>query len=940
MNMKNRLLFSFGVAFFALLLLTTCKKAPADKPFSVEFEKYSLPNGLEVVLHLDTSDPIVSTAIMYHVGSSREETGKTGFAHLFEHMLFQESENIPQDQFFKKIQNVGGTLNGFTSNDVTTYFEVVPKNALELVLWMESDRMGYFINTVTQNAFAVQQNVVQNEKRQGVDNVPYGHTDYVIDKNLFPEGHPYNWQVIGEMADLQKATVEDVRAFYDKFYGPNNATLVLAGDFDRDSAKALVEKYFGEIKSHGEVAVRQPMPVVLPESIRLFHEDNFATVPEITVVWPTPEEYNKDSYALTYLARILAEGKKAPLYKVLVKEKQLTSDVNAYNYSMELAGRFTLSMRANEGKSLAEIEEGVKEAFRLFEEEAINQNDIDRIRALIETNFYNGINNVFNKSLQLAFYNTFRDDPGFIVTDLENYKSVTIEDVMRVYNTYIKDKPTVVTSFVPKGKQELMAANSVPAGIVEENIASATKVNIENVAATSPIDKTPSLIDRSKEPAIGGDPAVKVPEIWKAELNNGLKIRGIQHDELPVVTFELAIDGGFFLDDPARPGAANLITDMMSEGTKNKTPEQLEEEIELLGANINWYTTREEIVVNANCLSRNFTETLALVEEMLLQPRWDSVQFELAKVRTINQIEQREADPQYLTSNAIYKLLYGNDHIFANNVMGTKESVAELTMDDLKAFYEKCFSPSVARFNIAGNVTRDEVTCALNSLDTNRAKKDVDFPGYSVPEAPEKSGIYFINVPGAKQSVIYAGRISVPRTDPDYYSLTVMNYKLGGSFSGVLNLILREEKGYTYGARSFFSEMKNPAPFLASSSVRSDATMESVNIFKKSMEDYRNGISDEDMEFTRNSLIKSNLRRFETVNNLLSMLSAISKYDLPDDYVLLEERVVREMTAEQLKSLAQENIRPDQMIYVIAGDAATQMKPLERIGFGKPVLIN
>ncbi|HEX2393698.1 MAG TPA: pitrilysin family protein [Bacteroidales bacterium] len=938
--MKKRLFFQSGIVVLALFLLATCKKAPTEKPFTIEYEKYSLPNGLEVVLHQDTSDPIVSTAIMYHVGSSREEPGKTGFAHLFEHMLFQESENIPQDQFFRKIQNVGGTLNGFTNNDVTTYFEVVPKNALELVLWMESDRMGFFINTVTQNAFAVQQNVVQNEKRQGVDNVPYGHTDYVIDKNLFPEGHPYNWQVIGEMADLQKATVEDVRAFYDKFYGPNNATLVLAGDFDKDSVKTLVEKYFGEIKPHGEVAVRQPMPVVLPESKRLFHEDNFATVPEITIVWPSAEEYNKDSYALTYLARILAEGKKAPMYRVLVKDKQLTSETNAFNYTMELAGRFTMSMRANEGKSLAEIESGVKEAFKLFEEEGITQKDIDRVRALVETDFYNGINNVFIKSLQLAFYNTFTDNPGFIEQDLANYKNVTIEDVMRVYNTYIKDKPMVVTSFVPRGKQSLMAENSVPAGVVEESITSSGQVKIENVVATNPVEKTSSAIDRSKEPEVGSDPLINVPEIWSAELSNGLKVRGIQHDELPLVTFELAIDGGFYLDDPSKPGAANLITDMMPEGTKNKTPEQLEEEIELLGANINWYTTREEIVVNANCLSRNFTETLALVEEMLLQPRWDSTQFELAKVRTINQLEQREADPQYLAQKAFYKLLYGDQHIFSNDIAGTKETVAEITIDDLKAYYNRCFSPSVSRFNIAGNVTRDEVTSALNSLEENWKKKEVEFPEYTVPEGPQKSTIYFINVPGAKQSVIYAGRLSVPRTDPNYFALTVMNYKLGGSFSGNLNLILREEKGFTYGARSSFSEMKNPAPFFANSSVRSDATFESVGIFKKSMEDYRNGISDEEMEFTRNSLVKSNLRRFETINNLLSMLSAISKYNLPEDYVLKEEKIVREMTVDQHKSLAQNYIKPDQMIYVIAGDADTQLKPLERIGYGKPVMLN
>jgi len=937
--MNKKYFFHLSSSFLVLMLIFSGCSKSKEKKLSIEFEKYTLPNGLEVVLHMDKSDPIVSTAIMYHVGSSREETGKTGFAHLFEHMLFQESEDIPQDQFFKKIQNAGGTLNGFTTNDITTYFEVVPRNALELVLWMESDRMGYFINTVTQDAFAVQQNVVQNEKRQSVDNVPYGHTEYIVDKNLFPQGHPYSWQVIGEMADLQKATVEDVKTFYNKFYGPNNATLVLAGDFDKDSVKVLVEKYFGEIKSHGEVPERTAVPVTLQESKRLFHEDNFATVPELTMVWPTVEDYSKDAYPLTFLARILSEGKKATLYKVLVKDKQLTSEVNAYNYAMELAGKFTISMRANEGHSLAELEKGVAEAMQLFEKDGITQNDVDRIKALIETDFYNGINNVYMKSLQLAFYNTFKNDPGFIEKDIENYKAVTISDVMRVYNSYIKGKSCIVTSFVPKGQSALMAENSVNAGIIEENINEATQVDIKAPTKPETIQKTPSAIDRSREPTVGPDPSVKIPDVWETKLSNGLKVYGIQHDELPIVTFELAIDGGLFLDDTAKPGVANLITDVMMEGTMNKTPEQLEEEIELLGASIKWYTTREEIVVNANCLSRNFIKTLALVEEMLLQPRWDKEQFDLAKIRTINDLEQREADPQYIASSAIYTLLYGKNHIFSNNILGNKKSVAKISLDDLKSFYEKNFSPSISRFNIAGNVTHEEVTKALASIDSKWKDKVVTFPTYATPMDTKRSVIYFIDVPGAKQSVIYAGCLSIPRTNPEYFDLTVMNNKLGGSFNGQLNMILREEKGYTYGARSSFGEMKNPAPFLASSSVRSDATFESVSIFKNTMEKYREGISNDDLLFTKNSLIKSNMRRFETINSLLSMLSSISKYNLPVDYVLKEEDVVKNMTLDRHKQLAMQYIKPDQMFYVVAGDASTQMKSLSKIGFGEPVVL-
>ncbi len=295
-----------------------------DKPsLKIDYEKYKLKNGLEVILHSDNSDPIVAVAIFYHVGSNREEKGRTGFAHLFEHILFQESQHVGQDQFFKKIQGVGGTLNGFTTQDFTGYFEIVPRNNLEMCLWLESDRMGYLLPTVTPAAFANQQDVVQNEKRQSYDNRPYGHTNYVIHKLLFPENHPYNWQVIGSFEDLKNATVEDVRQFFQKWYGPNNATLVVAGDFDKAQAQKWVEKYFGELKSPRPVPDSKPMPVSLEKTQRAFHEDNFARSPELTMTFPTVQQYHKDAYALSLLGELLSDGKKAPLYKVIVEEKRL-----------------------------------------------------------------------------------------------------------------------------------------------------------------------------------------------------------------------------------------------------------------------------------------------------------------------------------------------------------------------------------------------------------------------------------------------------------------------------------------------------------------------------------------------------------------------------------------------------------------------------------------
>ena len=565
--------------------------------------------------------------------------------------------------------------------------------------------------------------------------------------------------------------------------------------------------------------------------------------------------------------------------------------------------------------------------------------DVERVKAKAETEFFNDINSVLSKSFQLAHYNTFKGDPGFIEKDLENIRAVTPEDVMRVYNTYVKDKPYVLTSFVPKGKPGLIALNSQEANVVEENIQEATKISQTETATEEAIRKTSSNIDRSVEPSTGEDPVINIPDIWNESLTNGLKVFGIEHTELPMVRFEITFDGGLLLDDPAKPGVANLISDMMMEGTKNKTPEELEEEIELLGAEFHMYTAREEIILTVNTLSRNYEKALKLAEEIILEPRWDEEQFELAKTRTINSIRQRSADPNHLAYTTFNKLAYGKDHIFANFTMGNEQSVNSITLEDLKTYYNKNMAPNISCFHIAGDVTKEEVLNSLKSLESKWQSRDVEFPVYKTPSGPENSKIYFVDVPGAKQSVIYIGYLALSRDNPEFYATTVMNYKLGGSFNGILNLILREEKGYTYGARSNFSESKEKGAFIASASVQSGATLESAQIFRDEMKKYREGLSPEDFKFTKNALIKSNARRFETLYSLTGLLKSISKYNLPTDYIKQEEEIIRNMTPEKHQELAQKYINPDKMIYVIVGDAATQLEPLEKLGYGKPVIV-
>ncbi|MDD7885253.1 pitrilysin family protein [Flavivirga sp. 57AJ16] len=904
---------------------------------SIDYEYYELDNGLKVVLHIDKSDPIVAVAIQYGVGSSREVLGKTGFAHLFEHMLFQESEHVPQDQFFKTIQDAGGSLNGGTVQDGTIYYETVPKNALETVLWMESDRMGYFINTVTQSSFVNQQEVVQNEKRMGVDNTPYGHTSYVIAKNIFPEGHPYSWPVLGELEDLKKATLKDVKEFYNKFYGPNNATLVIAGDFDVSQVKVMIEKYFGEIKKHGTNKRLKPQNVTINKVKRLYHEDNFATAPQLNMVWPTVEQYSKDSYALDFLSEILSNGKKSPLYQILVKNRKLTSAIGAQSNSGQIAGTFGIKITANDGVDLDRVEVAITDALKVFEETGITDAAVEGIKARLETAFYAGYMGVMGKAYALARYTDYTGDPGFFKKDLEHTMAITKEDVMAAYNKYVKDKPYVVTSFVPKGKLELAVSGSQKAAIVEEEITENVQTAIMDSA--NEVKKTPSKIDRSNAPEIGEAPPLKMPEIWAAGLDNGMKVYGIEKDELPIVNFSIVLDGGHLFDPEDKNGMANLFSNMMMQGTANKTPEELEKEIEHLGASITMNTHDESILMMVSTLKRNFSKTMALVQEVLMEPRWDREAFNRIATRIKNSIKQSGSKPDVIANSVYKKVLYGKDHPFARPINGTEETIDNITLADLKEFYNKNLSPSEARLHIVGAVSQSEVFSALDGFVAWKMK-EVDIPSFNTKNTRDKSTLYFVDVPNAKQSVIKIGYVAMSRTSADFYPAEVMNYNLGGNFSSRVNLILREEKGYAYYAETGFSKSRMPGTFTASTSVRTNTTKESVEILRDQISRYKDGISQEALIFTKNALINSNARRFETNYALLRMLQEISTYNLDFKYIEREESITNQMTLKRHKELINKYLDTSTMAYLVVGDANTQFQQFKHMGFDDVKLLD
>lgn len=940
--MKKTLIYSVALLFFA----SACQQAQESQDItetaelSVNYEKFVLDNGLEVVFHTDKSDPVVAVALTFHVGSAREKEGRTGFAHLFEHLLFLESENLGRGGLDKMSSRIGGSgANGSTSRDRTNYFQTVPKDALEKMIWAEADKLGYFINTVTEPVLAKEKQVVKNEKRQSYDNRAYGQTSYVIGKNLYPESHPYNWQVIGSLEDLQNATLADVKEFYNQWYVPNNATLVIAGDFDSAQAKEWVEKYFAEIPGGEEIKPLTAEEVQLTENKLLYYEDNFARLPEMRYTWTGAKYYHKDDYALDILTELLTDGKTSPFYQVLVEEKKVAPQVRMYSGNSELTGEISLIVRAYPGTDLNSVKSAVEQAFARFEDEGFTEADLQRVKAGKETGFYNGLSSVLGKAFQLAQYNIFAKDPGFIEKDIQNILVVSSQDVQNIYEKYIKDRNYIATSFVPEGQKELILEGSQLAEVVEEKIVQDAEEEV-NIPDEVTYERTPSSFDRTEEPPFGPAPEITTPEIWQAALNNGLDVIGIENRELPLIYFNLSLKGGLLLEDPDKVGVSNLLAKVMLKGTAEKTPEELELAIKELGANINIAANKESIEISGNTLARNYDKTINLVEEILLRPRWDSVEFELAKQQTLSNIAQQKGSPNVIASNEFYKLLYG-DHILSNNVLGTENSVSSIILQDLKNYYQNNISPAVATFHVVGAATDEKIKSSLAGLEEKWKQKPVEFPAYKLPETIDSAKIYFYDVPDAKQSVFHFGYLGIPETDPDFYPATVMNYILGGgSFASRLTQELREGKGYTYGIRSSFNGSEMPGPFLISSGVRSNITLEAAALVKEILRDYPTTYTADDLANTKSFMIKSNARALETYGAKLNMLKNISDYGWSADYLTQREQVVKDMTLEEVQELAKKYADPEKMIYVVVGDASTQLDRLEELGFGKPVLLN
>ncbi|GAA5218439.1 pitrilysin family protein [Corallincola platygyrae] len=891
------------------------------------YTKYKLDNGLTVLLHQDSSDPIVHVDVTYHVGSAREEVGKSGFAHFFEHMMFQGSKHVADEQHFRIISEAGGSLNGTTNSDRTNYYQTVPANQLEKVLWLESDRMGFLLEAVTQQKFEVQRDTVKNERAQRYDNAPYGLLYERVSEALYPVGHPYSWPTIGYVEDLDRVNVNDLKAFFLRWYGPNNATLTIGGDIDVEQTLAWVNKYFGPISAGPEVNNTPKTLVTLPETRYISMEDR-VHLPLIYLSFPTVYGRHADEAPLDLLAEILGGGKNSLFYQHLVKQGYAVQ-AGVSHPCQELACSFNLYALANPEKmpSLTDLEKVLRDAIADFERRGVTEDDLKKVQVQFEASTIFGLQSVSGKVSTLAFNETFAESPNQIARDLERYRAVTKEDVERVYKKYIKDKPAVVMSIVPHGQGQLIAAPdnfSLP----ERQLPEYPELD-ESQLSMRLVTET---FDRYQVPEAGPSPVVKVPESWHSALTNGIEVVGSQVDETPTVTLLLSIEGGPLLDPKDKAGLASFTAAMLNESTTQRSAEEMALALELLGSRISARASGRFTEIAVSSLSENLDATLALLEEKLFSPKFDQADFDRLKTQALQSLAQANKDPGALASRAQLQLLYGDQRIGLPD-RGTLASVQSITLDDVKAFYANHYSSAEAQLVVVGDMDRKAWLPKLQFL-ADWKGESVTFPSYQeFPDYLEPT-IYIVDLPGAAQSAIRVVRRAMPYdATGDYFKAGLMNFPLGGAFNSRINMNLREEKGFTYGARSSFSGGKTLGRFVVSTSVRKDVTGAALTEILRELANYSaNGVTKEELTFLRQSVSQSEALSYETPSQKAGFLRQMQTYGLTKDFATSQGHIVAEVSKQELDTLAQQWLSPDDMQILIVGDAQQILPQLTAMG--------
>lgn len=891
---------------------------------TIAYEKYQLENGLTVILHEDDSDPLVHVDVTYHVGSAREELGRSGFAHFFEHMMFQGSEHIADEQHFKIVTEAGGDLNGTTNRDRTNYYQTIPANQLERILWLESDRMGFLLGAVTQKKFEVQRDTVKNERAQRIDNQPYGLRSELTAEALYPVGHPYSWPTIGYIEDLERVGVEDLKQFFTRWYGPNNAVLTIGGSFDKTQVKQWVQKYFSEIPRGPNVQNIDKTPVYLKETRYITHEDQ-VHLPLIQETLPTVHVRHPDEAPLDVLADILGGGKTSLLYKNLVKSGDAVQALVAHPCN-ELACEFQIIALANprQTPNLNVLQQKIEASLLEFETRGVLDDDLQRTKASIEAGTIFGLQSVAGKVSLLAANETFHGEPDLVEENLARYNAVTSDDVLRVYKKYVKDKPSVVLSIVPKGASELAAQ--------QHNFDRPSRPSDAKSSLTAQPRKSTSSFDRTQFPPMGPAPVVNVPDYWQVQLDNGIDVFGIESYETPTVTISIAFEGGVLLDPVDKAGLASLTASIMNETTLNFSNEKMANELEKLGSSISISSGGRYTTLNISSLRKNLEATLALAQEKLLNPAFSNDDFQRLKARLIQSKNQQKNNPSTLAAQARGQVLFGENNRVSLLDTGSLETVNNLSLDDIKTYYSRFYTSAKASVVSVGAVSQKDILeklAFLNQLNDT----DYDIPGYlPFPEYNDQS-IFLVNKPDAVQSVIKI----VTRSNPydatgEYFTSQLMNFALGSAFNSRINLNLREEKSITYGASANFIGGKSLGWYEASADVIQDSTALAISEIFEEIKTYKNeGIKPEELTFMKNAYTQSDALEYETPASKAGFLRRLSAFGLSPDFKAQQLDIIKSMTVEKINNIAQKQLNPEHMQIIVVGNAEKIMPQLESL---------
>ncbi|MEO8823533.1 MAG: pitrilysin family protein [Ginsengibacter sp.] len=901
----------------------------SSKPV-IPFTKYVLPNGLTVIISEDHSDPVVHVDVTYHVGSAREEIGKSGFAHFFEHMMFEGSDHVADKEHFKIVTESGGTLNGSTNRDRTNYFETVPSNQLEKMLWLESDRMGFLLDAVTQQKFEIQRATVKNERGQNYDNRPYGLAGEVTSKALYPYGHPYSWLTIGYVEDLNRVSVNDLKNFFLRWYGPNNATLTIVGDVATKEVLANVVKYFGPIPRGPEVKPVQLPAVILGQTEFVSYIDNYAKLPMLRITYPTVPDFDKDMPALECLAEILGQGKTSFLYQNLVRNQKALR-ASASSDLDELAGTFSFSVIALPGHCLAEMKTLVDSSMKDFEKKGISDDDILKFKNGFESKLVNGLSSVAGKASRLAYFQTFTGNPNMIDKLMKMYENVSKEDVKRVYEKYIKNKPAVILSVLPKGKEELIAA--ADNFTIDSSHYERPDYGYDKLQYTKARDN----FDRSIIPPAGENPVVKVPDFWEKNIGNTIKTIGVENHEIPMVNLNVYLKGGNLPEQNnlSKVGVASLFASMMNEDTKNKTSEEMSLALEKLGSSIRVVNIMDAIVFSLQSLTKNLNETIDLLKEKILKPEFKEEAFDRLKKQLIANIHNSKSQASSVANVVFSRLNYGRDNILGYPDYGTEETVENITLSDIKNYYKNFISKDGANVVVVGDVIEKDVLPQLNFL-TKLEDKKIDLP--ALPEIPkiEKTKIYVVNIPNAAQTEFRVGYVTGIKYDAtgDFYKASLSNYNLGGGFNARFNIRLREDKGWTYGARSLFTGDNYTGTFYFSSGIRANATDsalgEVISLFKNYNE---KGPDNNEVAFMKNSIGQSDARKYETGYQKAAFISRILRYDLSPDFVSRQTEILNSISPAEIQQLAKKYYDLNKMNILLVGDKDVFLPGLLSFGY-------